>query len=141
MLELLIPLLLVAEEHQVLQQQQVVVLILNLVLLWQLAVAEELITVLEALVVQEEAVLVETEALGALQLQDKVMLVVLLAVVRRWVPAVHQAFLEYRQGGMAVSATGLQVIRRLLAGEAVTQEDSGLGKREWAELMAQLGRS
>jgi len=64
----------------------------------------------------------------------------LLQVVQRWVPAVYDAFLEYRLGGTAVSATGLTVIRRLLAGEAVTQDTSGLSKREWSELMAQLGR-
>jgi thymidylate synthase (FAD) len=40
-----------------------------------------------------------------------------------------------------ISAGGLAVIRRLLAGEAVTPEASGLSLREWRELMAQLGRS
>ena len=43
--------------------------------------------------------------------------------------------------GAAVSGPGLKVVRRLLAGEPVTQETSGLSKREWAELMATLGRS
>jgi thymidylate synthase (FAD) len=33
------------------------------------------------------------------------------------------------------------VVRRMLTGEAVTQEASGLSKREWRELMEQLGRS
>ena len=28
----------------------------------------------------------------------------------------------------------------MLAGESVTQEDSGLSKREWRELMESLGR-
>ena len=64
----------------------------------------------------------------------------MLDVVKRWVPQVHAAFLEYRMGGAQLSATGLAVVRRLLAGEAVTQETSGLAKREWRELMASLGR-
>jgi thymidylate synthase (FAD) len=42
--------------------------------------------------------------------------------------------------GAAVSGPGMTVIKRLLAGEAVTQETSGLSKREWTELMATLGR-
>lgn len=34
----------------------------------------------------------------------------------------------------------LAVVKRLLAGENVTQENSGLGKREWTELMISLDR-
>jgi thymidylate synthase (FAD) len=37
-----------------------------------------------------------------------------------------------------ISATGLAVIRRLLAGEQVDQPSSGLSAREWRELMAVL---
>jgi thymidylate synthase (FAD) len=58
----------------------------------------------------------------------------------RWVPITHQAFLDYRQNAAQLSAPGLDVVRRLLAGEAVDQADSGLSKREWRELMATLGR-
>lgn len=64
----------------------------------------------------------------------------MLDVVRRWVPAVFDAFSEYRMGGAHLSRTGLDVVKRLLAGDAVTQEDSGLSKREWRELMESLGR-
>jgi thymidylate synthase (FAD) len=39
-----------------------------------------------------------------------------------------------------ISATGLAVIRRLLAGEQVDQPSSGLSAREWRELMIVLGR-
>ena len=65
---------------------------------------------------------------------------VMLETVKRWVPLCHEAFLEYAMGGVKLSATGLAVVKRLLAGEAVTQENSGLGKREWRELMDSLGR-
>ena len=65
----------------------------------------------------------------------------MLDVVKRWVPAVFDAFSEYRLGGTHVSKTGLDVVKRLLAGESVTQENSGLSKREWRELMDQLGRA
>ena len=40
----------------------------------------------------------------------------------------------------SLSKGGLDVVKRMLAGEAVDQENSGLSKREWRELMAVLGR-
>lgn len=64
----------------------------------------------------------------------------ILDVVRRWVPLVHTAFEEYRSGGAALSRTGLAIVKRMLVGETVRQEDSGLSKGEWRELMAVLGR-
>ncbi len=63
------------------------------------------------------------------------------ARVERWVPLAYAAFLEYRMNAATISATGLAIIRRLLAGEAVDQASSGLSAREWRELMAVLGRS
>ena len=58
---------------------------------------------------------------------------------KRWVPLTHAAFLEYRMNAALISATGLAVIRRMLAGETVDQASSGLSAREWRELMATLG--
>ncbi len=65
---------------------------------------------------------------------------VICGIVEKWCPAAYEAFRDYRLTGAAVSGPGLAVIKRLLAGESVTQETSGLGKREWTELMATLGR-
>ncbi len=65
---------------------------------------------------------------------------VMMDVLDRWTPIAAGAFREYRLGAVQVSATGIQVVRRLLAGEAVTADTSGLSKREWRELMAALGR-
>jgi thymidylate synthase (FAD) len=65
---------------------------------------------------------------------------VTLETLKLWVPMTHAAFLEYRMNAAAISATGLAVIRRLLAGEAVTPEQSDLSAREWRELMALLER-
>jgi thymidylate synthase (FAD) len=65
---------------------------------------------------------------------------VLLETVKRWVPIAYQAFAEHRLGGAHLSAKGLAIVKRLLAGETVTQETSGMSKREWRELMAALGR-
>jgi thymidylate synthase (FAD) len=64
----------------------------------------------------------------------------MLRSLEAWVPAVAEAFRDYRLGAVTLSAQMLSVVKRLLAGEAVAQEGSGLSKREWRELMAQLGR-
>lgn len=58
----------------------------------------------------------------------------ILDIMRRWVPLSYQAFTEYRQKGSHLSRTGLQVVRRMINGEIVTQENSGLTSREWGEL-------
>ncbi|MRX51008.1 FAD-dependent thymidylate synthase [Paracoccus sp. S-4012] len=54
-------------------------------------------------------------------------------IVADWVPAAHAAFEDYRLGGVQLSAKGVEVIRRRLRGEAVTQETSGMSKGEWRE--------
>jgi len=66
---------------------------------------------------------------------------VMLETLARWVPLAHAAFLEYRMNAATISATGLAVIRRLLAGEHLDQQSSGLSPREWRELMAVLGQT
>jgi thymidylate synthase (FAD) len=63
---------------------------------------------------------------------------VMLRTLERWVPMTYAAFLEYRMNAATISATGLKLIRRLLAGETVAPEASGLSRREWRELMALL---
>ena len=64
----------------------------------------------------------------------------MLETVRAWVPAAYQAFLDYRLGAATLSAPMVAAVRRMLAGEAVTAENSGLSRREWTELAAVLGR-
>jgi thymidylate synthase (FAD) len=59
----------------------------------------------------------------------------MLETMRRWVPYTYAAFMEYRMGAAQLSASGLAVVRRMLRGEKVGQEESGLSKREWRELM------
>jgi thymidylate synthase (FAD) len=63
----------------------------------------------------------------------------MLEVMRRWVPLCHEAFVQHRLNAVTLSAAALSVVQRLIAGERVTQETSGLNKREWRELAAALG--
>jgi thymidylate synthase (FAD) len=54
-------------------------------------------------------------------------------IVADWVPAAYAAFADYRLGGAVLSAKGLACLQRILKGETVTQETSGMSKGEWRE--------
>jgi thymidylate synthase (FAD) len=56
-------------------------------------------------------------------------------VVADWVPAAYAAFNDYRLGGAQLSGKGVDCLRRMLKGEEVTQETSGMSKGEWREFM------
>lgn len=62
----------------------------------------------------------------------------ILQIVKDWVPLTYDAFCEHRLKASTISKTGLQVIKRMLSGEECTQEESGLSRGEWRELMAIL---
>ncbi|MEM6662535.1 MAG: FAD-dependent thymidylate synthase [Pseudomonadota bacterium] len=62
-------------------------------------------------------------------------------LVKAWVPAAYGAFEDYRLNAAHLSGPALVALRRMLAGEAVTQEDSGLTAREWREFQAVLDGS
>jgi thymidylate synthase (FAD) len=64
----------------------------------------------------------------------------MLGVLQKWLPITYDAFLNYRVGAAELSAKGLSVVKRMLGGEAVTQEQSSMSKGEWRELMGVLGR-
>jgi len=59
-------------------------------------------------------------------------------LVADWVPFAYRAFEDYRMGGATLSATALDCVRRMVAGEKVTQETSGMSKGEWREFEATL---
>ncbi len=59
-------------------------------------------------------------------------------VVRDWVPAAWEAFEDYRLNAVQFSGKGLAALRRMLAGENVTQETSGMSKGEWREFEAAI---
>ena len=61
------------------------------------------------------------------------------AIVKDWVPAAYEAFEDYRLGGQTLSGKAVEVLKRRLAGEAVTQETSGMSKGEWREFVGVWG--
>ena len=59
----------------------------------------------------------------------------MLDTLKKWVPITYEAFMDYRVGGTEFSAKGKIVLQKLIKGENISMEDSGLSKREWNELM------
>ena len=59
----------------------------------------------------------------------------MLDTLKKWVPITYEAFMDYRVGGTEVSSKGKAVLQKLIKGEDVSVEQSGLSKREWNELM------
>ncbi|MBM3579464.1 MAG: FAD-dependent thymidylate synthase [Alphaproteobacteria bacterium] len=68
------------------------------------------------------------------QYEIRVYAEVVLDIVKKWVPHCFEAFVKNRQTGKSLSGAALEVIRKMLKGEKVTQKDSGLSIREWEEL-------
>jgi thymidylate synthase (FAD) len=62
----------------------------------------------------------------------------MLDVLRKWVPLTAEAFEQHRLHAITLSKNALGAIKRMLKGETVTLETSGLSKREWSELQAVL---
>ena len=59
--------------------------------------------------------------------------------LKRWVPITFDAFMDYRVGGMELSAKGKVVIQKMIKGQDCNLENSNLSKREWNELMESFG--
>ncbi len=59
----------------------------------------------------------------------------MLDTLKKWVPITYEAFMDYRVGGTEVSSKGKIILQKLIKGENVDIDQSGLSKREWNELM------
>ena len=64
---------------------------------------------------------------------------VMMNSIKKWVPITYDAFIDYRVGGMELSAKGKIVIQKMIKGEKCDISSSGLSKREWNELMESFG--
>jgi thymidylate synthase (FAD) len=64
---------------------------------------------------------------------------VMIDSLKKWVPITFDAFMDYRVGGLELSAKGKSVIQKLIRGEKCEFESSSLSKREWNELMQSFG--
>jgi thymidylate synthase (FAD) len=59
----------------------------------------------------------------------------MLEILKLWLPHTYEAFENYHLKAIKISSQGKSVIKRLITGEKVSQESSGMSKREWHELM------
>jgi thymidylate synthase (FAD) len=59
-------------------------------------------------------------------------------IVADWVPFAYRAFEDYRMGGATLSSGALDCVRRMIKGEEVTQENSGMSAGEWREFQTVL---
>jgi len=64
---------------------------------------------------------------------------VMINSLKKWVPITFDAFMDYRVGGMELSAKAKIVVEKMLKGENCNPENSKLSKREWNELMESFG--
>jgi len=60
-------------------------------------------------------------------------------IVADWVPMAYGAFEDYRLGGTQLSGKAMDCVRRMVKGEKVTQETSGMSAGEWREFEGVLG--
>jgi thymidylate synthase (FAD) len=61
-------------------------------------------------------------------------------LVKNWVPFAFEAFEQYQLNSSHLSSNGLSCIKRLMKGEDVSQDNSGMGKREWKEFCEIIGK-
>jgi thymidylate synthase (FAD) len=72
------------------------------------------------------------------QYEIRVYAELMLDIIKKWVPSCYNAFIKYRQNSKNLSFEALEVIKKMVKGEEVSQQASGLSLREWNELQAFL---
>ena len=60
-------------------------------------------------------------------------------ILKLWLPHTYEAFCNYQLNAVKISSQGKDIIKRMIAGEKISQSESGISKREWDELMKGLG--
>ena len=62
----------------------------------------------------------------------------IMETVKRWCPITYDAFIDHRVNSVTLSGKAIQVVKKMIDGVSIDQEESGLSKREWRELMGVL---
>ena len=65
----------------------------------------------------------------------------MMETLQRWCPITFQSFSDHRVEGVTLSGKAIKVVRKLISGVHINQEESGMSKREWRELMEVIGCS
>ena len=69
------------------------------------------------------------------QYEIRVYAEIMLDILKKWVPFVYEAFIDYQKNAVTLSAKSIEVIKALISGKNISQSESGLSNREWLELM------
>jgi len=72
------------------------------------------------------------------QYEIRVYAEVMLDIVKKWVPHCYEAFIKNCKTGKNFSGPALEVIKKLINGKKVLQQESGLSEREFKELLSIL---
>jgi len=67
------------------------------------------------------------------QYEIRVYALKMMEIMKLWVPHTYDAFMDYKINAKNFSGKMFELLKRKLAGEEITFENSGLGKREWEE--------
>jgi thymidylate synthase (FAD) len=59
----------------------------------------------------------------------------ILNIVKLWVPFTYDAFMNYRQKAVSVSEKCIKLNKKIIQGEKISMENSGLSKGEWEEFL------
>lgn len=59
----------------------------------------------------------------------------ILEIVQAWVPFTYDAFVNYRKKSVLISQKCIELNKKMLKGEKISQENSGLSKGEWLEFI------
>lgn len=62
----------------------------------------------------------------------------ILDIVKAWVPFTYDAFINYCQNSVSISKKCINLNKRILKGEKVSQKNSGLSEGEWQEFIKAL---
>ncbi|MDR2724284.1 MAG: FAD-dependent thymidylate synthase [Holosporaceae bacterium] len=57
----------------------------------------------------------------------------IMKILEKWLPLTHEAFLNYRKEAISLPKGNIELIKRMLRGETITPEESGLSRGEWQE--------
>jgi thymidylate synthase (FAD) len=69
------------------------------------------------------------------QYEIRVYAEIMLELVKKWVPHCYEAFMKNQKTGKTISGPALEIIRKMIKGQKVSQEESGLSVREFGELI------
>ena len=70
------------------------------------------------------------------QYEIRVYAIAMLDLVKLWVPVTYNAFIDHVKNSVNISQKLIEVAKKKISGQEVTQENSGLSKREWNEFVS-----